>query len=67
MKVETYRGPFQVISVTSINAIMQKVNDPSYEELNVSLQRLSECNRNLSRATPWMGYTGISSKRQIID
>ena len=44
----TYRGPYRVLDVTSTNAIIQKVNDPDSEKLNVSLQRLSKCDRQLS-------------------
>ena len=71
MKVEpkfrldcTYKGPYRVLDVTSTNAIIQKVNDPDSEKLNVSLQRLSKCDRQLSEEVPWMGH-GRSRRRQI--
>ena len=72
MKVEpkfrldrTYRGPYRVLDVTSTNAIIQKVNDPNSEKLNVSLQRLSKCDRQLSEEVPWMGHGRSRRRRQI--
>ena len=61
----TYRGPYRVLDVTSTNAVIQQVNDPSAQKLNVSLQRLSKCDRELSEAIPWMGHGKTRRRRQI--
>ena len=54
-----------MLDVTSTNAIIQKVNDPDSEKLNVSLQRLSKCDRQLSEEVPWMGHGRSRRRRQI--
>jgi len=71
MKVEpkfrldrSYHGPYRVLDVTPTNAIIQKVNDPNSENLNVSLQRLSKCDEHLSEELPWMGHS-TTRRRQI--
>ena len=46
-----------------MSAIIQKVNDPNSEKLNVSLKRLSKCGRQLE--VPWMGHGRSRRRRQI--
>ena len=39
----TYRGPFEVQSLTSTDAVIKLINDKNAEPWNVSRQRLSKC------------------------
>ena len=43
-----YKGPYRVNEVTTTNAAIQMMNDPTAEPLIVSLQRLSLCNGSFS-------------------
>ena len=50
------RGPYRVQSTTQTNTIIRPVSDPTGEEVDVSLQRLSKCHNGLLDVTPWMGH-----------
>lgn len=59
----SYQGLYRVSDVTPANAIMQKVNDPYSEKLNVSFQRLSKCYEHLSEELPWMGHSKLKEQK----
>ena len=44
-----------IVSLTATNAVIQAQGDKSGESMNVSRQRLSNCNEHLSKARPWLG------------
>lgn len=60
----SFKGPYRVVSVTSTNAFIHPLNDPT-DQITVSLQRVSKCDNSLSDAKPWMGH-GKSRKRRKI-
>ena len=62
----SYKGPFVIRSLTSTNAEIQLKDDPTAELLNVSRQRLSLCNPEMSQFIPWVGHSGKLRKRRIV-
>ena len=62
----SYKGPFQIKSLTSTNAIIQLKDDSEAEELNVSRQRLSLCKPEMTSSTPWVGHSGRLRKRRKV-
>ena len=64
-----YKGPYRIIEVTSMNAVVRPVHDPLAESWNVSLQRLSKCNAELASVTQVWAIVetgnGESSTRRI--
>ena len=62
----SYKGPFEIKSLTSTNAMIQLKDDVSAEELNVSRQRLSLCKPDMLHSTPWTGHSGKLRKRRRI-
>ena len=61
-----YKGPFVIKSLTDTNAVIQGKGDPSSEELNVSIQRLSKCGKAMSNARPWLGQSGKLRKQRAV-
>ena len=61
-----YKGPFQIKSLTSTNAVIVLKSDDNAEEMNVSRQRLSKCRREMAEATPWVGHSGRLNKRRQV-
>ena len=62
----SYKGPFVIRSLTSTNAEIQIKDDPTAELLNVSRQRLSLCNPEMSESIPWVGHSGKLRKRRKV-
>ena len=60
----SYKGPYRVVGVTSMNVFIHLLNDPT-DQITVSLQRVSKCDNSLSAATPWMGYSKSRKRRRI--
>ena len=61
-----YKGPFQIKSLTSTNAVIVLKSDDNAEEMNVSRQQLSKCRREMAEATPWVGHSGRLNKRRQV-
>lgn len=59
-----YKGPYRVVGVTSTNAFIHPLSDPT-DQITVSLQRVSKCDNSLSSVTPWMGHGNSRKRRQI--
>ena len=62
----SYKGPFEIKSLTSTNAVIQLKDDSSAEEWNVSRQRLSLCKSEMLHSTPWTGHSGKLRKRRQV-
>ena len=62
----SFKGPFQIKSLTSTNAIIQLKDDSKAEELNVSRQRLSLCKAEMSSSTPWVGHSERLRRRRRV-
>ena len=62
----SYKGPFEIKSLTSTNAMIQLKHDVRAEELNVSRQRLPLCKPDMLHSTPWTGHSGKLRKRHRI-
>ena len=60
----SYKGPFQIESLTSTNAVIQLVNDNSVEPWNVSRQRLSKCRPEMEQSKPWVGHSNKPRERR---
>ena len=61
-----YKGPFQIKSLTSTNAVVVLKSDDNAEEMNVSRQQLSKCRQEMAEATPWVGHSGKLNKRRQV-
>jgi len=61
-----YNGSFQIKSLTSTNAVIELRNDNNADAMNVSRQRLSKCNPEMAKATPWVGHSGRLYKRRQV-
>ena len=51
--------------VTPTNVFIRPINDPTGEVLDMSIQRVSKCSKELSLATPWMGHGSRWRRQQI--
>ena len=61
-----YKGPFQVQSLTSTNAVIKLVNDTNAEPWNVSRQRLSKCHPGMESVKPWVGHSKRLRRRRVL-
>ena len=62
-----YRGPFEVQSLSSTNAVIKLVNDKNAEPWNVSRQRLSKCHPGMERVQkPWVGHSKRLRRRRVL-
>jgi len=61
-----YKGPYRVKEVTPTNVFIQQINNPIGEVLDVSIQRVSKCSKNLETAIPWLGHSGKSRRRRQV-
>ena len=62
-----YRGPFEVQSLSSTNAVIKLVNDKNAELWNVSRQRLSKCHPGMeSVQQPWVGHSKRLRCRRVL-
>ena len=62
-----YRGPFEVQSLSSTNAVIKLVNDKNAEPWDVSRQRLSKCHPGMeSVQQPWVSHSKRLRRRRVL-